>query len=301
GDSYTETINKIDHITATRTEIINGECFEITYCLVCDGILDTQTIDPVAQNTVSGQYYTTFEKALEEAAAGDTVKLLANVEVENLVATTEGYIDLNGYTLEAYMLSMGMSTHIVDSSEGNLGYLVVGSAGQKINSSNCDMPVYVGYTAEDGTVKDAYRFFDGILLQQLTPTFSVDEKTGSKFVSVTFRHILGDAATTKALFGDGASDNNIQLGVKCTVTKADGTTTEELYVYCSDELIKSVYTNNKAFIVTITGLEAYDTITIGSFIMSKELGVEITSCEKNGEIYSTIGTYKIETGTLIEA
>ena len=300
-DNYVDATNHVGEETYVLTVTENGNCYEITYCCRCDAELDRKLIDPVAQNVETGKYYTTLEVALAEVTAGDTVKLLDDVKVEDLNAPTAGYIDLNGHVLEAYTLSVGTSTHIVDSSVGNKGYLVVGSADQTINSSNCDMPVYVSYTDEDGTVKDGYRFFDSVKLQQLTPEFTEDEKTGSKFVSVTFRHIIGDAATSKELFGDGALDNGIKLGVIVKVTKADGETSEELYWICSDELIASAYTNGNAIKVTITGIEAYKTITIGSVLISEDLGVEMTTYEKNGVTYSTIGTYDVSTGEPINA
>ena len=300
-DNYVDATNHVGEETYVLTVIENGNCYEITYCCRCDAELVRKLIDPVAQNVETGKYYTTLEAALVEVTAGDTVKLLDNVTVDDLNAPIAGYIDLNGHVLEAYTLSVGTSTHIVDSSAGNEGYLVVGSADQTINSSNCDMPVYVSYTDEDGTVKDGYRFFDSVKLQQLTPEFTEDVKTGSRFVSVTFRHIIGDAATSNELFGDGALDNGIKLGVTVKVTKADGETSEELYWICSDELIASAYTNGNAIKVTITGIEAYETITIGSVLISEKLGVEMTTYEKNGKTYSTIGTYDIATGTAIEA
>ena len=298
---YVDATNHVGEETYTKEETISGNLYEVTYCCRCNTKLGEEPISAVAQNVETGKLYSVLADALEEAEAGNTVKLVSDVTVEDLLAQTAGYIDLNGYTLEAETLSVGNSTHIVDSSEGNKGYLVVAREGQTINSANCDMPVYVSYTAEDGTVKDGYRFFETILLQQLTPKFTVDEKTGSRFVSVTFRHVIGDAATIKELFGNGAADNRIKLGVTVKVTKADGETSEELYWICSDDLIASAYTNGNAIIVTITGIEAYETITIGSFMKSEDLGVEMTTYEKNGVTYSTIGTYDIATGTVIEA
>ena len=285
------------------TETTDGYYYKVEYCCACNGEVGRVKIDlhAVALNVESGKLYTTLEAALDEAASGSTVKLLENVEVENAVALTLGYLDLNGHVLEVYTISTGMSTHIIDSSEGNKGHLVIGAENQTINPSNCDLPIYVSYTDEDGSVKDGYRFFDSIKLQQLTPKFTVDEKTGSRFVSVTFRHIIDDAATTKELFGDGAADNRLKFGIKFKVTKADGTESEQMYWLCSDSLVASAYTNGNAIMVTITGIQTYDTITIGSVIISEDLGVEITTSEKNGTTYSTIGTYDIVTGTEIKA
>ncbi|MBQ4562791.1 MAG: hypothetical protein IJA55_10735, partial [Clostridia bacterium] len=314
GDSYvTDYVDATNHVGEETyilivegkpmTETTDGTYYEVTYCCGCDTELSRKeyALHAVALNVDSGKLYTTLEAALEEAASGSTVKLLDNVEVENAVALTLGYLDLNGHVLEVYTISTGMSTHIIDSSEGNKGHLVIGAENQTINPSNCDLPIYVSYTDEDGSVKDGYRFFDSIKLQQLTPKFTVDEKTGSRFVSVTFRHIIDDAATTKELFGDGAADNRLKFGIKFKVTKADGTESEQMYWLCSDSLVASAYTNGNAIMVTITGIQTYDTITIGSVIISEDLGVEITTSEKNGTTYSTIGTYDIVTGTEIKA
>ncbi|MBQ3182253.1 MAG: Ig-like domain repeat protein [Clostridia bacterium] len=285
----------------------DGLYYVIEYCKVCDHVFSKTeyTLHPVAQNVESGKLYTTLEEALNEALAGNTVKLVddlcGDLSVENVLATTPGYLDLNGHILETNTISAGFSTHIIDTSVGNKGHLIVESENQKINPSNCDLPIYVAYTAADGTVKDAYRFFDNIKLQQLTPEFTTDTATGSKFVSVTFRPIIDDTATTKELFADGAADNHIKFGVVFKVTKADGTTSEMMHWICQDSLVKTVYTNNRAFMVTLTGIEAYQTITIGSVLISEDLGVEMTTYEKNGEIISTIGTYDIATGKAIEA
>ena len=150
-------------------------------------------------------------------------------------------------------------------------------------------------------IKDGYRFFDTILLQQLTPKFTEDEKTGSKFVSVTFRPIIQDAATSKELLGDGGADNKIKIGLVFSVTDKNGVQSDIMHWICLDTLIETVYTNNRAIMVTLTGIEAYETITIGSVLISETLGVEMTTYEKDGKTYSTIGTYDIATGTAIEA
>ena len=281
----------------------DGTYYEVEYCSRCDEELDRTeyTLHPVAQNVETGKLYADLQTALFEAAAGNTVKILEDLTVHDITALTSGYLDLNGHMLETYTLSTGMSTHFIDSSEGNKGHLVVEKEGQTINPSNCDFPVYVSFTAEDGTVKDGYRFFDTILLQQLAPKFTEDEKTGSKFVSVTFRPIIQDAATSKELLGDGGADNKIKIGLVFSVTDKNGVQSDIMHWICLDTLIETVYTNNRAIMVTLTGIEAYETITIGSVLISETLGVEMTTYEKDGKTYSTIGTYDIATGTVIEA
>ena len=69
-----------------------------------------------------------------------------------------------------------------------------------------------------------------------------------------------------------------------------------MYWICQDSLVETVYANERAFMVTLTGIESYKTITIGSVVISENLGVELTSYEKNGKIYTTMGTYDIATG-----
>ncbi|MBR6513286.1 MAG: InlB B-repeat-containing protein [Clostridia bacterium] len=313
----TTTVGKLGHSDDTYFAIVDGEpmkdngdgtytdgtYYEVEYCSRCDEELDRTeyTLHPVAQNVETGKLYADLQTALFEAAAGNTVKILEDLTVHDITALTSGYLDLNGHMLETYTLSTGMSTHFIDSSEGNKGHLVVEKEGQTINPSNCDFPVYVSFTAEDGTVKDGYRFFDTILLQQLAPKFTEDEKTGSKFVSVTFRPIIQDAATSKELLGDGGADNKIKIGLVFSVTDKNGVQSDIMHWICLDTLIETVYTNNRAIMVTLTGIEAYETITIGSVLISETLGVEMTTYEKDGKTYSTIGTYDIATGTVIEA
>ncbi len=306
GDKYYvdyESVDMKDNGDGTYSE---GKIIEIYKCSYCNEELnrDVYPLVPVAQNTRTGKLYTADELNLafvDEMEAGDTVKLVADVELEDLLVQKAGYIDLNGHMFTATTITVGRSTHIVDSSDGNAGRLVVEKSGQKINPSNCDLPIYVAYTAEDGTVKDSYRFFDTIKLQQLTPEFTEDAETGSKFVSVTFRPIVQDSATSKELFSNGGADNHIQFGIKFIVIKADGTKSEEMYWICGEDLVETVYANGRAFKVTLTGIEAYETITIGSVLISKDLGVEMTTYEQNGVTYSTMGTYDISTGELIKA
>ena len=280
----------------------DGLYYVIEYCTVCDHVFSKNEykLHPVAQNVESGKLYTTVNEALEDAEAGNTVKILENIlDEEHVLALTEGYLDLNGWTLETYHISTGKLTHIIDSSEGNKGHLIVNASKQTINPSNCDLPVYEAYEL-NGETRYGYRFYDSIILQQLDPKFVTDSQTGATSVSLTFRPIIEDSGTTIDLLGDGGNDEKLKIGVVFTVTDANGVKSEKMHWICQDSLVEVVYQNTRAFMVTLTGLENYETITLGSVIMS-DLGVEMTTYEKDGKIISTVNTYDISTGKTVEA
>ncbi len=275
----------------------DGYYYEIIYCESCNHEYSREKIilHPIALNIQTGKLYNELNITLEEMSSGDTLKLIDAVTVHDLTAFKAGKIDLNGYklTVEA-SISMGMNTHIVDSTVDNRGCLAV-KEGQKINPSNSELPVY------DKSVS-GYRFYDGILLQQLTPEFTTDSTTGATTVSITFRHIIKDIDTTVNILADGGKDNNLQLGLVFNVYTSDNKSAQRLYWICQDTLVKKIYTEDRAIKVTLTGLEDYDEITIGSVLISNGLGVEITQyTDKNGVIISTVNTYDISTGKIVTA
>ncbi len=115
------------------------------------------TYDPAAEATAGTNCYMTLEEALFAAQAGDTVKLLQDVQMDEIILTDGVIIDLNGYTLttEAFTgyaedLADGC---IIDSSAGNTGLLVVEKETAVFKENNPDLPLY-------DTENGGYRFFD---------------------------------------------------------------------------------------------------------------------------------------------
>ncbi len=97
--------------------------------------------------------YTTFSEALEAASSGDTVSLLDNAVVSNLMLSGGVNLELNGYTMTADSVLTFGSSHIIDSSENNTGILKINDAdGNMINDKNSQLPVY-------DTANGGYRFF----------------------------------------------------------------------------------------------------------------------------------------------
>jgi len=215
----------------------------------------------------NGTFYDTAEEAFDNAKADDTVTLYGDATVESVMLNKGIDLELNGNTLTADYFVSFKGSEVADSSEDKSGRLDVASENLVLNAENAQLPVF----AEDGK---GYAFFD-FNMQQVAPV--ADENS----VTLTFRPSINTADTdfNAAWFGDGAADNGLKLGVRLTYTSQyayeGGTATgtvSDTFVF-DDAHVASVYTNNNALKITITGIADVSDLTIASVVVS-ELGFE---------------------------
>lgn len=103
-----------------------------------------QKIESVAQNVQTEKIYSDLNDALNEAAAGETVILLKNVEgYKSVVVFEDTTFDLNGYSLTANYYSCFGDT--VDNSEANTGLLNAAHALMVPNNAHLPVKTENGY------------------------------------------------------------------------------------------------------------------------------------------------------------
>lgn len=115
--------------------------------LGCGPAVSAEENPGVAENTATGQKYDDLDLALDEAGAGETVRLTADIQREVVLVREDVELDLNGCALTAdYAVSFGS---ITDRLGG--GLLRVDRERIMLQADNAQLPI------RDG---DGYRFFD---------------------------------------------------------------------------------------------------------------------------------------------
>ena len=162
---------------------------------------------------VGDETYKSLADALTVAQSGDTVKLLADVQVEDILLTNGVTIDLDGNTLTVDALTAYAENladgYIIDSSNGNNGLLVIEKDAAVFKSDNPDMPLY---DAENG----GYRFFN---YKQTVHNKSTNVGKGMEKFWSKFHFYTDDTCT--ALDADAYSvvamgDSGMEMGAQLT-------------------------------------------------------------------------------------
>ena len=210
----------------------------------------------VAVNTATGQTYDDLGLALKEAGAGQTVRLMADVQTEVVLVREDAQLDLNGCTLTAdYAASFG---HITDRTGG--GLLRVTRERMMLQPDNAQLP------ARDD---DGYRFFD-------VTKFNTAWKNG-KFC---FQPFL-DQVCHELLKADPDAAG-ISVNVRVSWQRKDGNCSQ-LFVYNSGKITDylSSYLPDqekyeRMFTLTLTGADGLEDLTFEAVVAS-DTGVEIRS------------------------
>lgn len=139
--------NGVDSISMTNE---NGE--KVTYIEK----VNTGTGVYVAQ--IGERNFYTVDAALDEAADGDVIILLADVTEDATMVIKPGVtLDLNGQTLNASDVVGLDGSHLVDRSTGKTGLLVTQKNSVKLSKNNEQMPVFNGV---DGYVFSAIPLYN---------------------------------------------------------------------------------------------------------------------------------------------
>ncbi len=283
GEAVIENEVEMAYDEATKV-ITDGGYDTVVYCTVCNTQLERErtTFHPIAYNLQQKKLYTveTFQQGLDEVETGERVIMIDCATVDGMMVTDTRtvYLDLNGFVLTVDgSISMNLYAHVVDFSANDDGRLIV-PEGQKINERNRELSIWDAQAVAngDGTYTGGYYFIDNeVIMQQLDPVISSD---GSS-VTLTFRPIITDRATTESFFSDGAYgtadalQERIKIGVVFDVIDANGKKYEDIKWLCSDDLVKVCYNPNRprAFEVKldISGCSFYSVKSI----MISDLGV----------------------------
>lgn len=186
-------------------------CFALVAVLVLPAAVFAEE-PAVAENVQTGVTYPDVQSALNGAAKGQTVRLLADTQAETVYVGSGKILDLNGCTLTAETVSASYSTtHIIDS-QSSTGLLVVAAKEFALNGKNIQIPI-----REEAGV----RFAPVAVKNQLT---DVDENT-KKY---SFYFNMASAATIL----DDAVKNGAELTfqVKVSYTTASGLIVRQPFV-----------------------------------------------------------------------
>ena len=217
-------------------------------------------------------------EALGSTAGNVVVKLLDDIELGEDVTVNEGVtLDLNGYTLDMgdnyYLISFG---DVVDSSADKTGRLKIATEIKEVvvdgKTESSVLPK--GELAENNSQMPVYIAGEGYMLasmtaQALTPTIYTDY-----FTSVS-RPSFGDPHYNKLQSGASAAKLQFILRLDWSADTDNDGTTEAYYqeFSYSDDLVQNVYTNGKAFSVTVNGLTNYASSMKVSEYVKSDLGV----------------------------
>lgn len=226
--------------------------------LSCGFVASAEENPGVAVNTATGQQYDNLDLALREAAAGQTVRLTADVQTEVLLVREDVELDLNGCTLSAdYAVSFGS---ITDRTGGAL--LRVARERVMLQQDNAQLPI------RDG---DGYRFFD------VTKFNKAWQPQKSQFA---FQPFL-DEDCHKLLTAD-LEAAGITVNVRISWRQNTGTRSQ-FFVYNGDMVTGYLNSYTPAtgkygnmFTLTLTGADGLEDLTFEAVVAS-DTGVEICS------------------------
>ena len=215
---------------------------------------------PVYVAQIGDVGYTSLQEAIGCAVSGDTIKLLGGViaTANETIINSNITLDLNGYTLDMgsnYLISYG---DVVDNSTNKAGRLKVDSTKGELSKNNSQMPIYI----------DGEGYMLATMKAQATKTISTDLASFTNISRPSF------GAEYAAKVANGAAAAKLQF-----ILRLDwGTVTDGKYQYYqefsySDTLVQNVYTNGKAFSVTVNGLTNYAASMKVTELVISDLGV----------------------------
>ena len=224
---------------------------------------------------VNGVIYETLADALAAAQAGDTVKLVGDVVYDDIVMLKGVALDLNGYTLDAEGLVAFKNANVIDNG-ATKGLLRVADKDLFTLSGGAYpmLPVW----NEEAT---------GYVFVNVNPQSQLQVKAEDKFTVIYRPSINGGGVTNEAMFADGALDNDLIFKINVLCMK-NGEVAETLVFALSENLVKEVYANNKAFHLNIFGAtDMFDEYKI-EFVIESTSGIFFTAMMSDSFIPTTV-------------
>ncbi|MBR4058982.1 MAG: Ig domain-containing protein [Lachnospiraceae bacterium] len=253
--------NKTDVATVNETTgVVTGvsEGSATITATVGENVTDTITVNVtpayVAQ-IKDGEKYETLQEAISKAEEGDTITLLGDVTLtgdDGEIEFSKITLDLNGKILTASSFT-SFDGNVVDSSDDKTGVLDVDIFVPA--ATNTQMPIHngTGYVFID---------FNDIKKQEKDNTVA-----NSGVFDLIFRPSFGETNNASlAALGD-AAQVSFRIRLKWTDENGENEQTKDLYY--SDDLVKQVYGDKKAFSITASGVSNYYNLTITPLVQSK--------------------------------
>ncbi len=243
----------VDAATGVVTGVSAGSA-TIT-ATVGKNVTDTITVNVIPEYVaqIGNDKYETLQGAIDVAGTGDTITLLGDVDLgETDIMLSYGTLDLNGQILTASSLVAFTGTNVVDNSENKTGVL---KATFVLAETNTQMPIHngTGYVFID---------FNDIKKQEKDNTVA-----NSGVFDLIFRPSFGETNNASlAALGD-AAQVSFRIRLKWTGENGENEQTKDLYY--SDDLVKQVYDDKKAFSITASGISNYHNLTITPLVQSK--------------------------------
>jgi len=206
--------------------------------------------------------YGTIADALVNAVSGDTIKVLGDLTIDDVILRKSGVtLDLNGYTLTAGFVWTIKGSHIVDNSAEKTGVLVVEKDLITLDPDNAQLAVWNGV--------NGYVF--------TTVTFTTNGIHRGSQTENAFTYWMAPQVQSNVL-NLLKEKNAVALDLSFTVRlswTSNGAPVSQDFTF-KDETVKQVYTGiaageNQGFFVNVTGVASVD-------------------CQINGVITSAAGT-----------
>ena len=276
GGTYTE---KPDDAMAPEGYIFE-ENAEGTYNVVLEVTPEPSAKVSITDTNGNVTYSDSLAMALMTAPTGATVTVLEDLVENAMIAVFNGVIlDLNGKVVEVFAVStFGDTARIIDSADvTEKGLLKVAKGNLALGSATYPMfPLW----NEEGT---GYIFVDFRLHNVGLVTDGYED--GS--FMFWFRPSIGSITTQ--YFKDGAADNELSVGIKLELVKADGTLAGQVIDFSvPDSLLQGIYDGssaNNTIQLTVNG--------VGSSF--SKVNIMLSFISERGMIYTTdtLATYTV--------
>lgn len=236
----------------------------------------------VAEARINSTYYSTLQAAITAADAATKpveIDLLADVTSSGTIEINDGVtLDLNGYTLDMNNYYLNSDGDVVDNSAGKTGRLKVGTyAANEVQEGNeLSIGTPKGKLAANNNQVPVYIANEGYMFATMLGQANVS-KTDYSFTVISrpsFGTSVSNDSTTyhSNKLANGADAAKLQFIIRLEWTE-DGTSYYQNLKY-TDDLVKTVYGNSKAFSATVNGLTNYKNSMKVTVLVKSDLGVE---------------------------
>jgi hypothetical protein len=250
-----DTIDSAKQVAEDATASTEELTLALQKVRIAAGCLQTTVRYTDAEKTVAiinNMAYSSLSEAMANAASGDTVKLLADAAVKDLMIMEGIGLDLNGHDLTTeYLVAFG-NGKVSDSVGGGL----LKSKNVRLAANNPMMPVWV---EEDG----GYRFFN----MKDSQLYLSQSESGFVFIA---KPVLGKAANATYM---ALANNGLSVKARMSWKSAGGNDVEQFFVLKGED-VQSIYSDaNQIIQLTVNGAGAYIGRLSTTMVIESDTGV----------------------------